>query len=79
MKPSTKRFLIIGVVAAALIVVIVLAFTLSGPEEVPYFGTEPGAVTLERSVDILILRINKMALLLLHITRTVYVFVFEIK
>ena len=47
MKPSTKRFLIIGAVAAALIVVIVLSFTLTGPEEVPYFGTEPGAVTLE--------------------------------
>lgn len=47
MKPTTKRFLIIGAVAVALIVVIVLAFTLTGPDEVPYLNNDPSSATLE--------------------------------
>ena len=47
MKPTTKRFLIIGAVVVLAIVAIILAFSLTGPEEVPYLNSDKTSATLE--------------------------------
>ena len=47
MKPTTKRFLIIGAVVVVAIVAIILAFSLTGPEEVPYLNSDKTSATLE--------------------------------
>ncbi|MBO5777031.1 MAG: hypothetical protein J6R34_01110, partial [Clostridia bacterium] len=39
MKTSTKRSMIIGAVVVLAIIAIVLAFTLTGPQEIVYKGT----------------------------------------
>lgn len=47
MKPTTKRFLIIGAVVVLAIVAVILAFSLTGPEEVPYLNSDKTSATLE--------------------------------
>ena len=47
MKPTTKKFLIIGAVVVAAIAAIILAFSLTGPEEVPYLNSDNTSATLE--------------------------------
>ena len=47
MKPTTKKFLIIGAVVVLAIVAIILAFSLTGPEEVPYLNSDKTSATLE--------------------------------
>ena len=47
MKPTTKRYLIIGAVVLVAIVAIILAFSLTGPEEVPYLNSDKTSATLE--------------------------------
>ena len=47
MKPTTKRYLIIGAVVVLAIVAIILAFSLTGPEEVPYLNSDKTSATLE--------------------------------
>lgn len=47
MKPTTKKFLIIGAVVVLAIVAIILAFSLTGPEEVPYLNSDNTSATLE--------------------------------
>ncbi len=47
MKPSTKRLLIVGAVIVLVIVAMVLAFSLTGPEELPYLNSDTTSATLE--------------------------------
>ena len=47
MKPSTKRYLIIGAVLIATIIIFAVAFSLFGPEEVPYLNNDSTSLTLE--------------------------------
>ena len=47
MKPTTKKILIIGAVVVAAIAAIILAFSLTGPEEVPYLNSDNTSATLE--------------------------------
>ncbi len=47
MKPSTKRFLIIGAAALLIILAMVLVFTLTGPQEIPYLNADNTSTTLE--------------------------------
>ena len=47
MKPSTKRYLIIGAVLIAIIIIFAVAFSLLGPEEVPYLNNDSTSLTLE--------------------------------
>ena len=47
MKPTTKKYLIIGAVVLVAIAAIILAFSLTGPEEVPYLNSDNTSATLE--------------------------------